>query len=107
MERPPLAGANAKPNAPRVRTVGFSVYGEQREEEPEAGGAEDTSPLPVMIPPAFQVRPARARGARCGGVVSTLGSATAKRCVRTRLARVASTLTRRDAAWRPQAEVRA
>ena len=60
MERPPLAGANAKPNAPRVRTVGFSVHGEAREEEPEAG-AEDTSPLPVMIPPAFQVRPARTR----------------------------------------------
>ena len=73
MERPP-PGANAKPNAPRVRTVGFSVYGEQREEEPEAGGAEDTSPLPVMIPPAFQVRPARAQSARCSGVVSTLAA---------------------------------
>jgi hypothetical protein len=34
----------------------------QREEEPEAG-AEDTSPLPVMIPPAFQVRPSRAAAA--------------------------------------------
>ena len=65
MERPPLAGANAKPNAPRVRTVGFSVHGEAREEEPEAG-AEDTSPLPVMIPPAFQVRPARARRSALG-----------------------------------------
>ena len=74
MERPPLPGANAKPNAPRVRTVGFSVHGEAREEEPEAG-AEDTSPLPVMIPPAFQVRPARRRapqGARRG--MSTLAA---------------------------------
>jgi hypothetical protein len=63
MERPALPpGPNAKPSQPRVRTVGFSVYGEERADEPDAAYVDD-SPLPVMIPPAFQARAAR-RGMR-------------------------------------------
>ena len=76
MERPPLLAPGAKPSVPRVRTVGFSVHGERDDEPLDApgnGAYVEDSPLPVMIPPAFQVRsrrralPAQAQSARLAG----------------------------------------
>ena len=62
MERP-LPSPGAKPSVPRVRTVGFSVYGEADDSPVAEAQYADDSPLPVIIPPAFQVR-ARTRRRR-------------------------------------------
>lgn len=53
-----MASAGATPNKPRVRTVGFSLHGEAAEEPEvlESGAGAPSAPLPVIIPPAFQVR---------------------------------------------------
>ena len=52
-----MASAGLTPNKPRVRTVGFSLHGEAAEEPEVLESAAGTlsAPLPVIIPPAFQV----------------------------------------------------
>ena len=71
--RSPLTGSQT-PNNPRVRTVGFSLSGGagDHEDEPDVfqldSGSSPSAPLPVIIPPAFQVCACGARSGHSRGV---------------------------------------
>lgn len=79
---PPQGAGSLTPNNPRVRTVGFSVSGGDAadvvvEDGGEEGGgvfqldalvSSPAAPLPVIIPPAFQVRLSTCAAAACLGL---------------------------------------
>ena len=71
--RSPITGSQT-PNNPRVRTVGFSLSGGagDQDEDPDVfqldSGSSPSAPLPVIIPPAFQVSVRGASGPAYGAV---------------------------------------